>query len=60
MKNMYEPHPFMIDSGTFWRCEHGTTGYVNKNNETKWVGCKKCAQKKPLTWLKHRIHNLLN
>jgi hypothetical protein len=24
---MYEPHPLMIDSGTFWRCAHGWTGW---------------------------------
>lgn len=22
--NLYDPHPLMIDSGTFWRCKHGT------------------------------------
>lgn len=24
--NLYEDHPLMIDSGTFWRCRHGKTG----------------------------------
>lgn len=24
--NLYDSHPVMIDSGTFWRCDHGLTG----------------------------------
>lgn len=56
--NLYRPHPFMIDSGTFWRCKHGTTGYgskTTKNGRPKWEGCRKCAFKAPFSWLKHKI-----
>lgn len=28
IKNLYGPHPLMIDSGTFWRCDHGNTSVV--------------------------------
>lgn len=43
-KNMYDP-PFiaMIDSGTFWRCDHG---YTRFGDETCW----RCAVRRPLRW----------
>jgi hypothetical protein len=25
--NMFKQHVMMVDSGTFWRCKHGDTGY---------------------------------
>lgn len=42
--NLYDPHPLMIDSGTFWRCEHGTTGF---GAGLEWVGCPQCAASNP-------------
>lgn len=43
-KNLYEPHPFMIDSGTFWRCEHGSTG---------WYACFRCGLWHPIKFVRH-------
>lgn len=37
--NLYHPHRMMVDSGTFWRCAHGNTGY---DGNTKFVGCDGC------------------
>jgi len=37
--NLYKPHTLQIDSGTFWRCKHGLTGY---KEGLKWVGCMDC------------------
>jgi hypothetical protein len=42
--NLYEPHPAMIDSGTFWRCAHGSTG---------WYACWRCGLWHPFRFLKH-------
>ena len=57
--NFYDPHPFMIDSGTFWRCKHGNTGYDGDLGE---VGCAKCAWNKGLVqWAKfywNKWHNI--
>ena len=39
IRNVYKPHPMMIDSGTFWRCDHGSTGY---EGDMKFVGCPEC------------------
>lgn len=47
--NLYHPHPLMIDSGTFWRCKHGTTGF--KGN-LEWVGCLECANEDPEAFAK--------
>lgn len=44
VKNLYEPHPFMIDSGSFWRCDHGSTG---------WYACQFCGQFYPEKFAKH-------
>jgi hypothetical protein len=44
--NVYHPHPFMIDSGTFWRCAHGSTGYGG-GDKLKWIGCVKCKADDP-------------
>jgi hypothetical protein len=38
-KNLYLPHPLMIDSGTFWRCDHGYTGI---SGDGKVEGCLNC------------------
>lgn len=37
--NLYKRHKLQINSGEFWRCTHGLTGYDNNMN---WVGCKEC------------------
>jgi len=42
--NLYETHPWMIDSGTFWRCRHGSTGYY---------ACWRCGCWHPLRFLGH-------
>jgi hypothetical protein len=44
--NLYDPHPVLITSGEFWRCEHGTTGYGANG---LWEGCAPCAEKKAHT-----------
>lgn len=38
--NLYRPHVFMIHSGQFWRCKHGSTGF---GDGMKWVGCDECG-----------------
>ena len=40
MANLYDPHPMMIDSGTFWRCDHGHTGLMEGGD------CAKCLEAK--------------
>jgi hypothetical protein len=53
--NLYRPHPFMVHSGQFWRCAHGTTGFA-KNME--WAGCAECAAADPEAHKKwHDIEN---
>lgn len=42
--NLYRPHPLQINSGTFWRCAHNSTGFAEG---LKWVGCKPCAESDP-------------
>jgi hypothetical protein len=42
--NLYMSHALQIDSGTFWRCAHGRTGY---GAGMKWVGCAECASDDP-------------
>lgn len=39
INNVYHPHPLMINSGTFWRCDHGTTGY---DGDMNFIGCANC------------------
>jgi len=43
-KNLYTEHPLMIDSGTFWRCDHGSTG---------WYACVPCGKQFPEEFVKH-------
>lgn len=31
--NYYKPHPFQIDSGTYWRCAHGRMDDCDKCKE---------------------------
>jgi hypothetical protein len=45
MKNIYTPHPLMISSGEFWRCDHGSTG---RRGDLRWQGCWRCALRRPL------------
>lgn len=42
--NLYRPHQFMVNSGQFWRCAHGTTGF---GSGMRWDGCEKCAAEDP-------------
>jgi hypothetical protein len=28
--NLYDEHYLMVDSGTFWRCRHGKTGFAGE------------------------------
>ena len=39
LRNLYLPHPMMLNSGTFWRCAHGNTGLDGRGN---WEGCNSC------------------
>lgn len=39
--NLYRPHPLMVHSGQFWRCAHGSTGFME---DMKWVGCEACGR----------------
>lgn len=41
--NVYDAHPLLIDSGTFWRCKHGATGYAGG---LEWIGCAPCAEER--------------
>lgn len=41
--NLYNKHPLMVNSGTFWRCKHGTTGH----GKDGWEGCSVCALENP-------------
>lgn len=50
--NLYRPHVMMINSGQFWRCAHGNTGYAD---DFRWVGCEECKKDDPKAyaeWLK--------
>ena len=42
--NIYMPHLFMVNSGQFWRCKHGITGFASG---MKWEGCFECAKDNP-------------
>ena len=43
--NLYRPHPILWkDSGTFWRCKHGLTGFSDNMN---WIGCLECEKDDP-------------
>jgi len=44
MNNVYHPHPLQINSGTFWRCDHGRTGF---GKDMEWVGCEDCGKQDP-------------
>lgn len=41
--NYYQPHPFMVHSGQFWRCRHGGPPLD---------GCALCALSNPIGWLR--------
>ena len=47
--NMYRPHKMLIDSGRFWRCAHGNTGYADG---PRWVGCEECKKDDPEAYAK--------
>jgi hypothetical protein len=53
--NLYDPHPLMIDSGTFWRCDHGTTGF---GSGMVWKGCRRCAIQRPRRALRSWLRNV--
>lgn len=42
--NLYEDHPLMINSGTFWRYGHGQTGF---KSGMEWIGCEECRASNP-------------
>lgn len=47
--NLYHPHPLMVNSGEFWRCPHGTTGF---GPGMRWEGCQQCAADDPEAYAK--------
>jgi hypothetical protein len=55
--NVYQDHPLMTDSGTFWRCDHGNTGY---DRDMKFFGCPECAQVDPGEKFKAAARDVLN
>lgn len=42
--NLYKPHALMVNSGKFWRCAHGSTGYGKGKDGPTWRGCIECAE----------------
>lgn len=51
--NLYRPHPFMVNSGQFWRCAHGTTGF---DGNMDFKGCMECATADPVAFASwHRV-----
>jgi hypothetical protein len=42
--NLYRPHTLQCNSGEFWRCAHGRTGF---GAGMEWIGCDECAQADP-------------
>ena len=53
--NLYVPHKFMIDSGRFWRCAHGKTGFGKGGC---WTGCWRCALRRPIKRIMWKIRSL--
>lgn len=50
--NLYRPHLMMVNSGQFWHCAHGLTGFVG---DMEWGGCHDCANADPEAFAKwHR------
>lgn len=48
MKNLYEaPARYMIDSGTFWRCDHGYTRFAGH--------CWRCGIWHPIRFLRRLL-----
>lgn len=47
--NLYRPHKFMVSSGEFWRCKHGTTGF---GKGMIWKGCLRCMVKDLRAYIK--------
>lgn len=58
--NLYRPHKFMINSGQFWRCKHGLTGFSESGfmtigimgSQQNWSGCDDCAKDDPEAFAK--------
>lgn len=51
--NVYRPHKLQNDSGTFWRCAHGSTGFTDKGfiaGRLEFVGCSECAEADPVAY----------
>lgn len=46
-KNMYDVHPVMIDSGSFWRCDHGYSTFAGKTFD-----CWRCGLWRPVKFFK--------
>lgn len=42
--NLYKPHHLMVNSGTFWHCKHGTTGW---DANWEFLGCEECRKDDP-------------
>ena len=42
--NLYKPHSLMVNSGQFWRCRHGSTGF---GAGLRWDGCAECEKDDP-------------
>lgn len=40
IRNLYLPHPLMISSGEFWRCDHGHTGLDGKGGTVECDLCR--------------------
>lgn len=54
--NLYRAHPGMI-GGSFWRCDHGTTGYGagDEKGNPRWEGCAACAAEDPAAFYKFQM-----
>lgn len=42
--NLYRPHMWQVNSGRFWRCAHGVTGWGAAGG---WEGCGECRAEEP-------------
>lgn len=50
--NMFDaPYVAMIDSGTFWRCDHGRTRFAKRT-------CHSCGIRRPVKYVKYGVRQL--